>query len=169
MEDPLGSTSFEKKRDLLALTTPPWNRLKWGDIVLGRGRMSKLHSIPYGYFRHTGIWHLHEKKLVSATPERGVYFQTQSYWNKVYPRLEFLTVQCLSQEMKKRVTEYARRQIGKPYRISRKNTAVSWYCSKLPWAGYKGKGVDIDAKKAYVVTPDNIYYSPFTVSVYKRV
>jgi hypothetical protein len=144
----------------------PWHKLGWGDIILGRG--AGKNSIPYGYFRHTGMWNYDKKQLLSAMPGEGVIYQTQTYWTKKYPRLEFLTVMKLNLATKKIISLYGEKQLGKPYKFSSKSTATSWYCSKLPWACYNGKNVDLDAYNTHFVAPDNLYYSNHTKSIFRK-
>ena len=53
------------------------------------------------------------------------------------------------------VVSYAAAQAGEPYNIaSSKTDYTKWYCSKLPWVGWKLKaGVDLDADGGYWVWP----------------
>jgi len=53
------------------------------------------------------------------------------------------------------VVTYCSLQRGEPYNIaSSKTDYARWYCSKLPWVGWKLKaGVDLDADGGYWVWP----------------
>lgn len=53
------------------------------------------------------------------------------------------------------VVSYAAAQLGEPYNISSSKTDYTqWYCSKLPWVGWKLKtGLDLDADGGYWVWP----------------
>lgn len=50
-------------------------------------------------------------------------------------------------------------QIGERYNLfSAKNDYTQWYCSKLPWAGYRDRAMrDLDANGGYWVTPADVY------------
>lgn len=162
MPDPLALDHNENKHN----APVPWNLLQWGDILLGKGK--RKNSIPYGFFRHAGIWHQGKKMILSAMPNEGVCFQSPALWNNHFPRLEFLTVPTVDGQTKEMITKYGERQMGKPYVFSKKYTNRSWYCSKIPWSCYKGQGIDLDYYGLFLVTPDSLYYSPHTKSIYKR-
>jgi uncharacterized protein YycO len=178
MRDPLGKLSTKdnkkgKKRFFTLGNTKdntdyiPWTKMDWGDILIGRGS-GKLNSIPYGYFRHAGIWHAQQKQVLTALMKRGVCWQTTTEWHLNYPIIRVLTVPSLTKKVKKQITLFTETQVGKPYGLSLKNKLSNWYCSKIPWAAYNKKGIDIDAKKAFYVTPDNIYRSKNTSLIFER-
>lgn len=56
------------------------------------------------------------------------------------------------------VVNWCATQSGEPYDINSSKTNYSrWYCSKLPWAGWKVKtGVDLDADGGYWVKPADL-------------
>lgn len=171
MPDPLAAVYPTTSGALLgakhAQSSPiPWNKLQWGDILVGRGKGKNI--VPYGYFRHAGMWHAGKKMILSAMPKEGVCFQSTALWAKDLPRLEFLMVTQLTLKQKETITVYGARQLGKPYAFSAKGTCTSWYCSKLPWACYKGQGVNLDPHGFFLVAPDSLYHSKHTKSIYRK-
>lgn len=56
------------------------------------------------------------------------------------------------------VVNWCAAQAGEPYNInSSKTDYAQWYCSKLPWAGWKVKtGIDLDADGGYWVKPADL-------------
>lgn len=171
MTDPLAkdtpkSTPFFSPLAKGTQSSIPWNELKWGDILLGRG--SGKNCVPYGYFRHAGMWHYSKKMILSAMPKEGVCFQSPAIWTKDLPRMEFLTVPKLSLKLKETITKYGERQLGKPYSFSAKGTIKSWYCSKIPWACYHGQGINLDYYGLFLVAPDSLYNSPHAKTFYRK-
>lgn len=164
MDDPLATESVD---EVSAQANIPWSVFAWGDVILGRGASSS-HSIPYGYYRHAGTWHNDKKRLVSAMPGDGVRWEYQTTWNTKYPKAAAVYVPKASYTKRKTATKYTENQLGEPYKLSAKSVSYSWYCSKLPWAGYKGQGYDIDANGGYYVTPDNIYDDGNTRRFFER-
>lgn len=136
----------------------PWNLFTWGDIVVGYDSSGK-NSIDYGTYRHGAMWHQDNNLLVSAHPETDtVRWEYQTAWNSTYEKAAALVVSPASMTNRKAATTYAAAQMGEEYNWSSpKNVAYEWYCTKLPWAGFKGRGYDIDANGGYWVTPDDIY------------
>lgn len=175
--------NIQRMPDLLAKDTPkptpffsslakgaqpsiPWNKLQWGDILLGRGKGK--NCVPYGYFRHAGMWHNGKKMILSAMPNEGVCFESPATWTRDLPRLEFLTVSELNLKLKETITNYGARQLGKPYSFSKKGTTRSWYCSKIPWACYHGQGINLDSYGLFLVAPDSLYNSSHTKTIYRK-
>ncbi|MDZ4168790.1 MAG: hypothetical protein U1E26_03930 [Coriobacteriia bacterium] len=64
----------------------------------------------------------------------------------------------------KSVVSWSATHRGKPYDVNSSKTDLSrWYCSKLPWAGWKVRtGLDLDADGGYWVKPADLVNSRYT-------
>lgn len=115
-------------------------------------------------FGHAGIWSdalysaaqgLNSYCVWSAnvTPRNGVQREQPAKY-RTYDRAYGLWVPGKSL-YGKAVVSYCAAQSGEPYVITSAKTDTSaWYCSKLPWVGWRLKtGVDLDADGGYWVWP----------------
>lgn len=135
-----------------------------GDIIL-------VHDgfCIYGYYRHAGIFDssryngsLDDRCFISAEWTPGVVLETPNLY-RGYDEAVGLWVPSVSFNQKNSIISYLSQQLGKSYNIlSSKSNRNEWYCSKLPWAGYYDKGVDIDGDGGYWVKPVDIYNSDKT-------
>ncbi|MDI6605386.1 MAG: hypothetical protein QME35_09665 [Thermoanaerobacteraceae bacterium] len=131
-----------------------------GDIIL-------VHDgfCPYGYYRHAGIFDssryrgLDSRCFISTEWTPGVVLETPKLYRN-YDEAVGLWIPLVSYTKKINIISYLSQQLGKPYNIlSSKSNRNEWYCSKLPWAGYYDKGLDIDGDGGYWVKPVDIYNS----------
>lgn len=145
-----------------------------GDIILVHGI---LHGLPclYGYYRHAGTYDQNRGSFISADHAGGttfkVLYESKNFFRINYSEARGMFVrygQLYSKSylrLTRNIIAYLRNQLGKPYRLSSKSNENSWYCSKLPWAGWhKYSGVDIDNNKGYLCLPDDIYRSYYTTT-----
>ncbi|SFS32669.1 YiiX/YebB-like N1pC/P60 family cysteine hydrolase [Marininema halotolerans] len=153
--DPLGKTAASESIPDRSSGKAKWNKFINGDIAVARG----ASSLPWGYYRHCGVWSTSNKKLITANISNGlkVQWETQTQWNKSYSKIKGVSVNSMSAHKTKKAVKYMIAQLGEPYRLSAKTVSYSWYCSKLAWAGYKGQGTDIDKDGGRYVTVDDIY------------
>lgn len=113
---------------------------------------------------HTGIWKdsLHSSDYsycvwsANTTPRNGVQREQASKYN-TYDYCFGLWVPTKA-TYGLGVVNWCAAQNGEPYDIgSSKSDYSRWYCSKLPWAGWKVKtGVDLDADGGYWVKPADL-------------
>ncbi|MBD1372328.1 hypothetical protein IC620_08160 [Hazenella sp. IB182357] len=153
--DPLGDV--EKVPQRIA-GSAKWHYFGWGDIAFAKPGTSG-NSFDYGTFRHTGMWDNDKKRLITAQPSPGVIWEYQTEWNDRYPEIFGSWIPSLTASERASATRYAVAQLGEPYSLRHaKTVSYRWYCSKLPWAGIHGHGVDIDRDGGFLVLPDDIYY-----------
>lgn len=136
-----------------------WNVWGYGDIILGNGPSSgSSSSVPYGYYRHGATYDDYYGNFISAMPNKGVYRESKRFWETNYKEVVGYWVPDASLDQREKVISYLRQQMGEPYDWSSSKTNYDeWYCTKLPYVGYKIKAsIDIDSNGGYWVTPDNI-------------
>lgn len=149
-----------------------------GDIILV---MKKNGFCPYGYFSHAGIYDEKSGSFISAQIADagngvGVIRESPEWYRTNFDQAVGLSVKCPEGDRKKiarKIISYLNEQIGKPYSLLPGYTnRDSWYCSKLPWIGWKDSGgIDLKAKNTHGLEfclPDNIFFDDdvfiFTIS-----
>ncbi|MGG3835358.1 hypothetical protein ABEV40_18120, partial [Geobacillus thermocatenulatus] len=107
-------------------------------------------SIPNPFQRYP--IHLALHKILDGTRE------SKRFWETNYKEVVGYWVPDASSDQREKVVSYLRQQMGEPYDWSSSKTNYDeWYCTKLPYVGYKVKAsIDIDSNGGYWVTPDNI-------------
>lgn len=113
---------------------------------------------------HTGIWkdglHVSDSSYcvwsANTTPANGVQRERASRY-RGYDYCYGVWVPSKAAHGLS-VVNWCAAQAGEPYDISSSKTDYSrWYCSKLPWAGWKVKtAVDLDADGGYWVKPADL-------------
>ncbi|NLU53030.1 MAG: hypothetical protein GXX10_09255 [Clostridiaceae bacterium] len=140
-----------------------------GDIIL-------VHDgfCIYGYYRHAGTYDATYGKFVSAQAKdsgngKGVIWESKTWYTDNYDEAVGMAVDYYKSDRQtviKEVMKFLRDQLGKPYSlVPGYNVRDKWYCSKLPWVGWKEKsGIDI-SNGDYLIgmcIPDDIYYDADT-------
>jgi len=157
-DDILGQSNV----NITATKAIPWDKFGDADMVLGANAVdSSKATFSYGYFRHAATYDSKNRNLISAMPDIGVYRETKTFWETSYGDVSATWVQRATFTQKSNIISYLSAQIGETYNIaSSKTNYDEWYCSKLPYVGYKLKAsLDIDNDGGIWVTPDDIYYS----------
>ncbi|GIM46706.1 hypothetical protein DNHGIG_22550 [Collibacillus ludicampi] len=143
----------------------PMSSLSDGDLVFGAKPydLSSGSSIPYGYFRHAGMYVNDRGKFISAMPGKGVRWETVDWWETNYADVSLNWVPSTTSSQRTSVVQNASYHIGEPYDWgTNKYKTNKWYCSKLPWFEYnKWAQIDLDSNGGYWVTPDDIYNSNY--------
>lgn len=107
--------------------------------------------------------------IYSAGPDGGVRWESVSDWRKndmawtMYVKGTTTTTRKAAYD-----TARAEAQWGEPYVWnSSKSNVDEWYCSKIPWYGYKNSSakIDIDFDGGYWCMPIDIYNSGNTVLI----
>lgn len=128
-----------------------------GDIILGfdawtvghAGILDGTRSISaYTYC----VWSAIKTGAACVTLEQGGKYRGYDWAYGLYVPSTTLT-------QRSGARRFASWQIGEPYSLaSAKTDYTRWYCSKLPWAGYKTQAWrDLDANGGYWVTPADLY------------
>lgn len=136
-QNTIAFTSFDTGDIIVVLGTTFGHAGCWSDA---------LYSASRGLYSYC-IW------SANTTPVNGVQLE-QPVKYRAYDRAYGLWVpkkaNCGSA-----VVSYCALQRGEPYNIvSSKTDYARWYCSKLPWVGWRLKaGVDLDADGGYWVWP----------------
>lgn len=141
-----------------------------GDLALGASPYGgSSSSVPYGYFRHSGMYVNAAGQFISAMPNVGVEYESVYWWETSYGDVSLNWVPSSTSSQRYNVVTNATYHLGEPYYwTSSKTDTTSWYCSKLSWFEYnKWANIDIDNDGGYWVTPDDEYYSD-NVSQYWR-
>lgn len=128
-----------------------------GDIILGFDTWSVGHSGILDGTRNISAWTYCVWSAVKNAPacvtlEQGVKYRSYDYAYGLWVPASTLTQRASARR-------FASTQIGEPYDLMSPKTDYSrWYCSKLPWAGYKDRAYrDLDANGGYWVTPADLY------------
>lgn len=142
------------------------NDMKRGDVLLQNCPGTAI----YGEFEHVGFYAGPKfGRARSAQPDEGVCLEYPRHWGLHKSLYLTRVVKNNGAWVGATVADNAfdkacqEAQLGEPYNIlSSKTNVNSWYCSKIPWYGYKNSKnalkIDIDATNDSHVTPDNIYY-----------
>ncbi len=134
-----------------------------GDIVFGDQSGGEI----YGEITHVGIydgeasWY-NTTVILSALPDNGVLKENTEDWSRYYDYVYISTVKGLTDEEKAEAyyTVAAVADIGEKYSVlASKEETDAWYCSKIPWYGYKNasNSVDLDMDGGPKVTPEDIF------------
>jgi len=141
-----------------------------GDIILVHNKQI-WKPAWYGYWTHTIVTRGYDSYMHAPGPGKPV--QRATWRDDIAHRTTAIMGVWSWSSLRDRAASYSEAQWNDPYSWwSPKWSTRSWYCSKLPWAGYFWKSwgiIDIDANSRwwgwwwwYWVTPDDIWFSGWT-------
>lgn len=135
---------------------------KDGDIILGFDAWTVGHAGILDGTRNISaytycVWSAIKSGTACVTLEQGGKYRQYDWAYGLY-------VPGASLAQRSSARRFASWQVGEPYLITSAKTDYGrWYCSKLPWAGYKTQAAhDLDANGGYWVTPADLYNDPET-------
>lgn len=124
----------------------------------------------YGYYRHAGTYDEDREEFVSAQLKdqgngTGVIWEPESWYQDNYDEAVGRAVDYYESDRQDVISDvmyYLRDQLGEPYSLTPGyDVRNKWYCSKLPWVGWKIEtGIDISYGDYLIgmCIPDDIYY-----------
>jgi len=127
-------------------------------------------SCAYGYYRHGGTYDETEDQFISAQLNNqgngvGVIWEDKNWYQDNYDEAIGVWVPDYDNEIRNEtrdmIMNYLEDQLGEPYYLSLYITRSSWYCTKLPWVGWKefyntniNAGIELGSN---FCLPDDIY------------
>lgn len=135
----------------------PFTGFRDGDIIVGFNTWSVGHAGIMDATRGISAYSYCVWSAVLTKP--GCVLLEQAIKYRGYDTAFGLWVPYATTLQRSAARRFCSCQIGKPYDLLSSKTDFSrWYCSKLPWAGYKtSSGKDLDANGGYWVTPADLY------------
>ncbi|PKQ29708.1 MAG: hypothetical protein CVT60_03905 [Actinobacteria bacterium HGW-Actinobacteria-10] len=128
-----------------------------GDIILGFDAWTVGHAGVLDGTRNISaytycVWSAIKSGAACVTLEQGGKYRHYDWAFGLYVPGTTLAQRSAA----RRFVSY---QAGEPYVLaSAKTDFTRWYCSKLPWAGYKSQASrDLDSNGGYWVTPADLY------------
>lgn len=135
----------------------PINGFNDGDIILGFNTWSVGHSGIMDGTRNIALTSSCVWSAVKESPGCVVLERPSKY--RGYDFAFGLWVPRALSSQRASARRFCSSQIGERYNLfSAKSDHTQWYCSKLPWAGYRDRALrDLDANGGYWVTPADLY------------
>lgn len=103
-------------------------------------------TCAYGYWRHAGTYDENKDEFVSAQKNdvgngTGVIWEDKNWYRNNYDEALGVWVVDYENEMRNEIRDMImttlKAQLGEPYALSSYWDTDSWYCSKLPWYGWR--------------------------------
>ncbi|MBU4556739.1 MAG: hypothetical protein KJ747_07705 [Actinobacteria bacterium] len=135
----------------------PIGDFKDGDIILGFNTWSVGHCGILDGTRNIALTTSCVWSAVKESPGCVVLERPSKY--RGYDFAYGLWVPRALASQRTSARRFCSSQIGERYNLfSAKSDYTQWYCSKLPWAGYRDRAMrDLDANGGYWVTPADVY------------
>lgn len=128
-----------------------------GDVILGFDTWSVGHAGILDGTRDISastfcVWSAIKDGSACVLLEQGAKYRGYDYAYGLW-------VPSASPYQRSSARRFASSQKGEPYVLTSAKTDYSrWYCSKLPWAGYRDRAAkDLDANGGYWVAPVDLY------------
>ncbi|WP_066632641.1 hypothetical protein [Desulfolucanica intricata] len=134
------------------------------------GDMIVVHDgiCAYGYYRHAGTYDEDNGKFVSAQKSEqgngtGVIWEDKDWYRNNYDEAAGYWVPDYDNEIRNEIRnfiiDYLKEQLGDNYAFTSFYNRDSWYCSKLPWVGWKEYySVDLNGTGGLCL-PDDLAFS----------
>ena len=167
-------SGFLVRNDSLAAVSPQTDELQPGDILFVDLYKGWCHS---GYWDHMALYigeQSYEGRyyVVEVTYDGGVcHTPVEIFFGRDKPAeisARRLKEMPFREEKIQHAIDYALAQVGKPFdRIAvpgllpLKTTEEKHHCAEVVWRAYEAAGIDLDSDDGVLLSPDDIYYSPW--------